>query len=59
MYGDEFYNVEVLNNPIAEDDEDEDEDEGGVNIQALKIWRNNIAQAMWAQYQLNLAQHNA
>ena len=55
LYEDEFYIVEVLNNPIAEDDENEDDDEGGVNMQALKIWRNGIAQAMWAQYLLNLA----
>ena len=59
LYGDEFYNVEDLNNPIPEDDENEDDDEEGVNMQALKIWRNGIAQAMWAQYLLNLAQHNA
>ena len=59
LYEDEFYNVEVLNNLIAEDDENEDDDEGGVNMQALKIWRNDIAQAMWAQYLLNLAQNNA
>ena len=37
LYGDEFYNVEDLNNPIAEDDENEDDDEEGVNMQALKI----------------------
>ena len=59
LYEDEFYNVKDLNNPIAVDDENEDDDEEGVNMQALKIWSNGIAQAMWAQYLLNLAQHNA
>ena len=59
MYEDEFYNVEVVNNPNAADDDDEDEDEGGLNMQEAKIWRNNMALAMWAQYQLNMAQFNA
>ena len=59
LYEDEFYNVEVDNNPNADDDDDEDEDEGGLNMQEAKIWRNNMALAMWAQYQLNMAQFNA
>ena len=62
LYEDEFYDVEIVNNPIVlEDNDDEvgDEDEDGINYQELKIWRNNIADAMWVQYQLNIAQNNA
>lgn len=62
LYEDEFYNVEIVNNPnVLEDNDDEvaDEDEDGINYQELKIWRNNIADAMWVQYQLNIAQNNA
>lgn len=61
LYEDEFYDVEIINNPDLLDDEDEenDEDEDNVNYQALKMWRNNIADAMWEQYLLHMAQNNA
>ena len=59
LYEDEFCNVELVNNPNDDDDEIEDQDEGGLNMQEVKISRNNIALAMWAQYQLNMAQINA
>ena len=29
--------------------------EGGVEMNALKAWRNGIADAMWAHYQLQVA----
>ena len=59
LYEDEFYQIEAINNPNVANDEDEDEDEDGLNMQALQIWRNDIANAMWVQYQLDIAQHNA
>jgi DDE superfamily endonuclease len=60
LYEDEFYDVEVINDPNILDNEDEEaeEDEDNVNYQALKMWRNNIADAMWAQYLLHIAQNN-
>ena len=47
LYEDEFYEVEIIINPYLPDDEDEDDNEGGVIMQALKNWRNDIADAMW------------
>jgi hypothetical protein len=58
LYEDEFYEIGIINNPHLPDYEDEDEDEGGVIMQALKNWRNDIADAMWVQYQLDIANHN-
>jgi hypothetical protein len=52
LYEDEFYDLEVVNDPnvLENEDEEADEDEDNANYQALKMWRNNIADAMWAQY---------
>ena len=57
LYEDEFYDVEI-NDPVVADDENEDDDVEGANIQALKIKRNVIANAMWVQFQINVAQNN-
>jgi DDE superfamily endonuclease len=60
LYEDEFYDLDIEINPhLPDDDENEDDDEegGGANMQALKAWRNDIADAMWAQYQLDIAVH--
>ena len=52
---DEFYDNggNERNNII--DDENDVEEENGPAMDALKAWRNDIADAMWAQYQLHLA----
>ena len=60
LYEDEFYDVEIINNPeIVDNDDEEEEDEGNANYQALKLWRNNIADAMWEQYLVHIAQNHA
>ena len=55
LYEDEFYDNggNEQNNII--DDENDVEEENGPAMDALKAWRNDIADAMWAQYQLHLA----
>ena len=52
---DEFYeNDGDEPNNILEDENDDEEEDGPV-MNALKAWRNGIADAMWEQYQLHLA----
>ena len=55
LYEDEFYNDDGYVPNDVLDDDDDDEDEEGPEMNALKAWRNDIADAMWAHYQLQLA----
>jgi hypothetical protein len=58
-YDDEFYDLEInILNVLVDEDEDDEEDEDNVYYQALKMWRNNIADATWEQYLLHIAQNN-
>ena len=61
LYEDEFYNVEIINNPdvLGNEEDEEDEDDANGNYEAVKLWRNNIADDMWEQYLLHLAQNVA
>ena len=55
LYEDEFYeNGGDEANDILEDENDDEEEDGPV-MNALKAWRNGIADAMWEQYLLHLA----
>ena len=56
LYEDEFYEAEDAPNNAAEEDIDDDDEEMGVNMNALKMWRIGIANAMWAHYQIVIAQ---
>lgn len=55
LYEDEFYDNDVNEPNNVLDDDNDDEDEDGPEMNALKVWRNDIADAMWAQYELQLA----
>ena len=59
LYEDEFYDVEDGNVPnnVVEEDLHEDNEMGG-NYNALKQWQIDIANAMWEQYQIALAQQH-
>ena len=57
LYEDEFYQEEEVVNGNHVDNEDEDHQLANYN--ALKAWRNGIADAMWANYLVVMAQHNA
>ena len=60
LYEDEFYDGEDGNAPnnVVNEDLNDDNEIGG-NYNALKQWRNDIANAMWEQYQVALAQQHA
>ena len=59
LYEDEFYDAEDGNAPnnVVNKDLNDDNEMGG-NYKALKQWRNDIANAMWEQYQVALAQQH-
>ena len=59
LYEDELYDGEDGNIPnnIVEEDLHDDNEMGG-NYNALKQWRIDIANAMWEQYQIALAQQH-
>ena len=60
LYEDEFYDAEDGNAPYNVVNEDlNDDNEMGGNYNALKQWRIDIANAMWEQYQIALAQQHA
>jgi hypothetical protein len=48
--------VDVNDMHVHEDAEDDDDD---LNMNALKAWRNGIADATWAHYQIVLRQQDA
>ena len=56
LYEDEFFavdNNDVPDNAVSDDDVEAEE--GGAAMNALKAWWNGITDAMWAQYQIHLA----
>lgn len=55
LYEDAFYDDDGNAPDDVVDDENDDADEDGPEMNALKAWRNGIADAMWAHYQLQLA----
>lgn len=56
LYEDEFFAVDENDEPDnAVDDDDIEVEVGGAEMNALKAWRDGIADAMWAQYQIHLA----
>ena len=58
LYEDEFYREQEaeVNDMHLHDEPDDDDD---LNMNALKAWRNGIANAMWAHYQIVLGQQDA
>ena len=58
LYEDEFYREQEaeVNDMHLHDEPDDDDD---LNMNALKAWRNGIADAMWAHYQIVLGQQDA
>lgn len=59
LYEDEFYPDDAVPNNIVDDDEVEDDDEEDVEYNAVRAWRDGIAQAMWADYEILLANEYA
>jgi hypothetical protein len=55
LYEDELYDNGGNEQNNIFDDENDAEEEDGPAMDALKAWRNGIADAMWGQYQLHLA----
>ena len=55
LYEDEFYENDGDEPNNVLEDENDDEEEDGPVMNALKVWRNGIADAMWEQYELHLA----
>ena len=56
LYEDDFYLEGVVENNIQPDDQADDEN--NENYNALKLWRNGIADALWANYLIVMAQQN-
>ena len=55
LYEDEFYENDAVQPNNILDDDDVDDDEDGPEMNALQVWRDDIPDALWAQYQLVLA----
>ena len=55
LYEDEFYENDAVQPNNILDDDDVDDDEDGPEMNALQAWRDDIPDALWAQYQLVLA----
>ena len=56
LYEDDFYLEGVVENNIQPDDEADDEN--NENYNALKLWRNGIADTLWANYLIVMAKQN-